>query len=280
MKKLACLSFSTLLSVFFATTWAKEQPLKHEVESFEREKLQAETGDRLAQYFLGLKYFVGAGVAKDHEQSFSWFQKSANQGFEGAQYEVGVCYQYGYGVSKDEAAAIIWYRKAAQQGDVVAFCKLGECSFSGIGVAQDYDQAIYWFRRAAELGNATAQRKLGDCYSKGLGVTRSEFVAQTWYYRSFAYFRKMEESAGSGPGLAATRYMIGMHFEEGLGVPVNLVEAYAYYQIANANDKRASLALVRLNNVLSKDQLAAAQKRTSEILKVITPKTSLPNGDK
>ena len=80
-----------------------------EVEGY---KAKAETGDRVAQYNLGLCYIFGDGVAKDQVQAVSWYRKAAEQGLAYAQFILGNCYANGEGVAKDEIEAYAYYNLA------------------------------------------------------------------------------------------------------------------------------------------------------------------------
>lgn len=46
---------------------------------------QAESGNKIAQFNLGIMYFDN----KDYAEAVDWYQKSANQGFAEAQYNLG-----------------------------------------------------------------------------------------------------------------------------------------------------------------------------------------------
>jgi hypothetical protein len=72
---------------------------------------QAESGNAIAQYQLGVSY-----ASNDLTTAFVWYRKSAEQGYALAQYNLGYAYDFGVGVPKNEAEAIRWYRKAAEQG--------------------------------------------------------------------------------------------------------------------------------------------------------------------
>jgi uncharacterized protein len=62
-----------------------------------------------------------------------------------AQFYLGETYRRGQGVPKDYAQAVIWYRKAADQGQVTAAFVLGAMYEQGQGVPQDYIQAYTWY---------------------------------------------------------------------------------------------------------------------------------------
>ena len=41
---------------------------------------QARSGETQAQYNLGVVYFKGVGVSRNHEEAFKWFEKAAKKG--------------------------------------------------------------------------------------------------------------------------------------------------------------------------------------------------------
>lgn len=104
----------------------------------------AQTGDTHAQFYLGLMYEHGFGVAVDYGEALKWFRKAAEQGNAWAQRDIGFLYEKGQGVAQDYGEAVKWYRKAAEQGLVSAQYVLGLMYEKGQGVAQDYAQAYMW----------------------------------------------------------------------------------------------------------------------------------------
>ena len=40
---------------------------------------EARAGDTQAQYNLGVVYFKGAGVSRNHEEAFKWFERAAQK---------------------------------------------------------------------------------------------------------------------------------------------------------------------------------------------------------
>ena len=231
--------------------------------------IKGNKGDASAQFYLGIHY----SASKNYSQAVYWYRKAAAQGWSVAYGELGECYEWGHGVDKDMTEAVSWYRKAADKGDSTSIYRLGKCYFEGLGVEKNYETAVYWFRRAADSGNPTAQRSLGDCYLKGLGVAQSKLRAQMLYSQSFLYFyKKLGESTAVFED-APIRYMVGMHYENGLGMPLDPIEAYAYYaSMAELSDDRSKAALIRLETILSKQDIAVGQKRTRELQKEIEAK--------
>ncbi len=80
----------------------------------------AEAGDSEAQSHLGSLYYVGKGVEKSIDDSFSWYKKAADQGNVDAQYSIGNMYLLGESVEQNNQEAAKWYTLASEQGHVAA----------------------------------------------------------------------------------------------------------------------------------------------------------------
>jgi TPR repeat protein len=104
----------------------------------------AQSGDREAQYRLGVMYAEGKGVAPNDAEAALWFERAAEQGEPTAQYNLGASYAEGTGVRQDMAAAAKWFRRAADQGLPLAQLNLGLLYASGSGVPQDNVEALKW----------------------------------------------------------------------------------------------------------------------------------------
>ena len=76
----------------------------------------ADLGYAEAQFYLGLRYYEGRGIAQDYTEAVRWYKKAADQGHAVAQNNLGFCYEYGRGVEKDYAQAAYWYVKAIENG--------------------------------------------------------------------------------------------------------------------------------------------------------------------
>ncbi len=78
----------------------------------------AEKGNAAAQFFVGLRYDVGAdGYPKEPEQAAFWWKKSAAQEFPKAEVGLGELYLAGRGVRQDLTEAFKWFMRAARHGD-------------------------------------------------------------------------------------------------------------------------------------------------------------------
>lgn len=109
---------------------------------------QAEQGNALSQYMLGVAYGIGEGVPKDDVKAAYWMEKSANQDVAEAQTLMGTYYAKGQGVLKDYAKAAQWFKKAADNGDDGGKALLGVFYLEGRGVTRDKQAGCMLLREA------------------------------------------------------------------------------------------------------------------------------------
>ena len=102
----------------------------------------AEQGDVDAQYYLGLMYNVGEGVAADNAEAVRWYRRAAEQGDPYAQDSLGTMYDFGEGVPVDDVEAVRWYRLSAEQNYVGAQYSLALMYDYGEGVALEDGDAV------------------------------------------------------------------------------------------------------------------------------------------
>lgn len=136
---------------------------------------EAESGNPLAQYRLGLNY-----LRQDNREAKYWLSKSANQGNHAAQLEMGKMFLYGDCIEKDYVCAEQWLRKSADGGKAEAQYELGNMYLYGIGVPQDDSRAAILIASAAEANVHEAQKLLGNMYANGWGVPKDINKAQEW----------------------------------------------------------------------------------------------------
>lgn len=122
---------------------------------------EAEAGDIIAQYNLGLMYSDGNTVDQNYEEAVKWYTKAAEQGFDWAQNNLGYMFLEGHGVPQDYKEAVRWFKKAAEQRHSTAQYNLGCMYANGQGVPQDYKEAVRCYTKAAEQGDSGAQHNLG-----------------------------------------------------------------------------------------------------------------------
>lgn len=172
MKTVFRLILSAILPAFlsFIPFRASAGMTLKEVSEFNRTKLQAEYGDVVAEYNLGICYYNGQGVQPDPVEAIVWFKKASEKGLPQAQYNLAMAYYVGRGIGQDSGKAFAYFKKSADQGLVPAQHRVGLCYYFGEGVDKDYAQAFAWARKAAWQSFAPAQGILGVYYYQGKGV--------------------------------------------------------------------------------------------------------------
>ena len=73
-------------------------------------KKDAEAGNAIAQYNLGVLYASGTGVAIDLREAFKWYTRAAEAGNAEAQCNLGLCYDLGTGIAVDKCKAVKWFQ--------------------------------------------------------------------------------------------------------------------------------------------------------------------------
>jgi TPR repeat protein len=115
---------------------------------------EAEAGDDVAQFNLGVLYHNGQGVAQSTPKAVEWLEKSANQGNADAAFNLYDVYSRGQGVPRDDKVAAKWCRKAAERGNIKAQLVLSSLYKKGKGVKKDPAQSAAWFAHAVQMQEA------------------------------------------------------------------------------------------------------------------------------
>jgi uncharacterized protein len=134
-----------------------------------------------AQFYLGVMYEDGWGVAPNDQEAVRWYTQAAEGDEPAAQFNLALMYEHGRGVNQDYQTAVRWYRSAAHRGSLKAQLILAMMYEQGNGVPQDYGEAVEWYRKAAEAGNPLAMNSLGMLYEHGKGVPQDYRLAHQWY---------------------------------------------------------------------------------------------------
>lgn len=120
-------------------------------------------------------------------------------------------------------------------------------------------------RAMAEAGDAEAQVSLGGLFYLGHVVVKDEFEATKW-------FRKAAEQ-----GLASAQYNLGVAYASGQGVAKDEVEAYAWINLGAIKEEHGRKGRDILEKTLSREEIAAGQRRTRELQKEIEAKRQPPS---
>jgi hypothetical protein len=136
-------------------------------------------GSCFGQYVVGMCYYGGwGGVAKDYAEVVRLYRLAADQGHAVAQYFLGLMFYLGQGVAQDYAEAARLYRLAADQGNAEAQIDLGDMFKKGQGLAQDYVEGARLIVEAVQ-GNAVADSLVTEENITSLlqlGISREDAV--------------------------------------------------------------------------------------------------------
>lgn len=115
-------------------------------EDFRILEYQAQKGDALAMYKIGLFYYHGLrGFKRDHHKAFTYFSKAVDKGEPRSMELLGEIYARGAGVEKNYTTSLEWLTLASKQQHCSAYNGIGYLYFKGYGVAQkNYTKVSLW----------------------------------------------------------------------------------------------------------------------------------------
>ena len=124
---------------------------------------------------------------------------------------------------------------------------------------KDDEEAVKWYRLSSDGGYAKATYLLAGMYDAGKGVARDRVEA------SRLYLKAALKGDVASQKVMAKRYALGQELG---GITLDLKEAYAWHNIVAATgDEEAAKSRAALETSEKPEWIAAAQKRTRELLK-------------
>jgi uncharacterized protein len=186
---------------------------------------KAKSGDREAQYWVGIKCEEGQLESMDSTGAPTWFLKSAQQGFPPAQRKYGKLV-----ADNNPPEGERWLLRAAEQGDAEAEMWLGAAYEQNWFGTVDLQESIKWYRKAAEAGQVDAQMLLGNRYEMGHGVEQNYALAAQWYRKAAEHVLPLSTGADEG------RYRLALLYIEGHGVPQDYVQAYFWLRLVGPEE--------------------------------------------
>lgn len=142
-------------------------------------KVGADFKNRDAIFYLGYYHLNGIGCQKSETQAFHYYKEAAELGCNSAYYMLGVFYFYGDVIDKNHKEALKWFMKANASGDRLE--KMGDIYYLDEGVPQDYTKAFTYYYRALEYKLPSIYYKLGICYEYGQGCDINYDKAREYY---------------------------------------------------------------------------------------------------
>jgi hypothetical protein len=165
-------------------------------------------------------------------------------------------------------------RNAAETGDGAAQYDLAMRYLKGDGVASSESDAAGWLLKSAHLGNSRAQLQLGLAYEMGRGVPQDYVKAYACYLVAGANGNMGSEAPQKAvlpnmtqQQIADARTMLGEMYQGGIGTPVDNVQAYTWFTLAEAaGSGEARRAKASLETKLSKQEIALSRQRAADWL--------------
>jgi len=261
--------------------------------------------ERESLFELGDEYFAGEVRPQNLKAALDCFKRSAELGYAPAQFQLGLAHDpialaSAYRIPANDAVAFQWYLKAAEQGYREAMSTVAEAYQAGIrGAPQNREEAAQWYGRLVSLDDPNAMLQLGlmalDQKQIATAAHWLEKSAEFGEPIALALYREYAEAgvlpsldprkevallkAAADKGDPESMLALGLKYEKGEGVPVDLQQAYALLALVSISEKadkgpaEATEGAERIKRKLSADQLEAAEElqasmyeRLSEIL--------------
>jgi hypothetical protein len=122
----------------------------------------ADSGDQSGLSWLGIAYYLGAGVQKSFVEAIPFLEKAACLQCPDSMFLLGVIFEEGgSGVDKNLTQSYSWYRQSAQAGCAVACREVGLMLYKGVGISKDDDEAREWFEGGASQHDPPSKYYLG-----------------------------------------------------------------------------------------------------------------------
>ena len=183
---------------------------KNHENAFQNFKKASKLNDDLAGYYLGKCYFEGFGVEQDYQKAFSYFEKAVNKNNLDAIRDLAVCYEKGLGTDINYEKAFTLYEKLLDIDDTFSQIHLADFYRYGKGVKQDYEKSANLYLKLWDKNVLESIKPLAEYYFYGKGVNQD-------YKKSYNFYKLLSDSESV--------YMQSRFFFEGLEKPVDIKKA-------------------------------------------------------
>ncbi|KAF9970316.1 hypothetical protein BGZ73_006996 [Actinomortierella ambigua] len=180
----------------------------------------ANNSDSEAQYQLGRKFLQALGVEADNERATQLLEKAALQGHSEAQFHLAQLFLFGSKSAMDKVNGHNWLQKVASQGhagaDTLEYTLRMDQSEAD---AETLAEIMKTLCERDARGDVIASMSLGGRYSKGTS-TEDLDKARRYFERAIAH------------GHAGSATLLGLMYQNGQGVPIDLAKAHQLYTYA------------------------------------------------
>lgn len=136
------------------------------------------------------------------------------------------------------------------------------------GMRPDEVERFEEYKVRAEKGDTDGEFFYGNSYFFGFGVEKNKAKAIVWFHKA----------AGKGHPMA--QRALGRCYSKGDGVVKDEIEAYAYFNLAGVTRDEIREYLDILEKTMTREEVAAAQRRTRELQKEIEAKIAAKKAGK
>ncbi|MAZ34345.1 MULTISPECIES: SEL1-like repeat protein [Thalassospira] len=234
------------LGVCYLNGWGVDQSDEMAVEYLRR---ASEANDPSAASVLAYLYLEGRGVKRDPSKSFEYNLRAARAGSVEAASALGYALGVGLGAERNIAESISWFEMAANEGDTYAQANLAMyfCHSSDLKL---FNRGWTMLMNACDQGDISAKYQMTQILIFGVAHREPDYAA--------ALDLAMDLAELSHPG---GYHLIGVMYEHGLGVPVDMVRSASWYERAarkgSANGQAALGRLYAIGSGVDQDNIMA-----------------------
>lgn len=201
---------------------------------------------------LGLMYHQGQGVPQDNQIARTWFLRAANAGVKDAQKYVAELYRESMEEGEDTPENAenfnTWLQAVSENDNDIVYLKAVNHLYGRNQFEQNTALGMQLLEQAAYNGSILAQRELGKIYQQGTFGLEDAKSAYQWYLMA---------AKGGDP---FAQIHLARQFLTGEGVEQDLVQAYAWANLAALKENQDAIALRdEITQKLSSEDIKAAQ---------------------
>ena len=239
-------------------------------------KKAMEEDNRDAYTRLGFIQIKENKTERHVKNGFSYLEKALNMGDKNALLDLGEIYLKGITVPRDMNKAKEYYQKGMELNIKEAYGLLSHIElFNSESIVIDYKSIKEIVTKGSKLNDGNSSKILGYLYQNALGVKKNERLAEKYYLKAIdegelvdnlvywylgnLYFYGSKRVQNNEKALtnylissqynAASAYEVGLIYENGYGVDIDLDKAKEYYLKAKELVPKAEERYNYLNNL-------------------------------
>ncbi len=217
-------------------------------------------------YLQAMRY--NAWDKQQEVQKIQGLIQAANLHHPKALYQLGLHYFHGRAVAQNDAKAYDYLIKSAKASYQPAQSLLAWINALGLGVTQDLIQAANWFIQSNQDTYQTLVLQDNPNYSSTQAKQVRSNATKSHEINQKNSITSIKKSAHQGDDKAQAQ--IGYMYYQGQGVPQNLVEAYAWLNLAaKSGSEQALMQREIVANKMTDIQVTKAQNRSLALFEAI-----------